>query len=251
MTKLNNKNKNDAFKKSLLWHSNVLFCLYDKSALVSQHCKFNCSSRLLPFVRIIRVYRGKKHFGFTLRGHAPVCVDSVIPGTASGLKQIEARSWEMPSLCVAWPKHCSVLAGEGGGVDAFLRGRVCCGASHSGLKVIRRCFVCVSVPGSGFVWLTNKCWEENTQSRLYCTLTDIYIVSTAQLHSGSLHRLLFEGEHTEFNWLHHFFDSCSFLCSLQSNHDSNQIVMIHYFLQNWWVKKQMQVQASNKWNEIN
>uniref|UniRef100_A0A8B9RDK9 Grid2 interacting protein n=1 Tax=Astyanax mexicanus TaxID=7994 RepID=A0A8B9RDK9_ASTMX len=33
-----------------------------------------------PNQRIIRVYRGKKSFGFTLRGHAPVWVDSVIPG---------------------------------------------------------------------------------------------------------------------------------------------------------------------------
>uniref|UniRef100_G3P3B6 Glutamate receptor, ionotropic, delta 2 (Grid2) interacting protein, b n=1 Tax=Gasterosteus aculeatus aculeatus TaxID=481459 RepID=G3P3B6_GASAC len=31
--------------------------------------------------RILRVYRGKKNFGFTLRGHAPVCIDSVISGT--------------------------------------------------------------------------------------------------------------------------------------------------------------------------
>uniref|UniRef100_A0A672KDI3 Delphilin n=1 Tax=Sinocyclocheilus grahami TaxID=75366 RepID=A0A672KDI3_SINGR len=37
----------------------------------------------------IRVYRGKKSFGFTLRGHAPVWIDSVIPGSpaeACGLK---------------------------------------------------------------------------------------------------------------------------------------------------------------------
>ncbi|XP_051958831.1 delphilin isoform X1 [Xyrauchen texanus] len=39
--------------------------------------------------RTIRVYRGKKSFGFTLRGHAPVWIDSVIPGSpaeACGLK---------------------------------------------------------------------------------------------------------------------------------------------------------------------
>uniref|UniRef100_H3D5U7 Glutamate receptor, ionotropic, delta 2 (Grid2) interacting protein, b n=1 Tax=Tetraodon nigroviridis TaxID=99883 RepID=H3D5U7_TETNG len=35
-----------------------------------------------PHQRIIRVYRGKKSFGFTLRGHAPVSVDSVIPGNS-------------------------------------------------------------------------------------------------------------------------------------------------------------------------
>uniref|UniRef100_A0A671RCX1 Delphilin-like n=1 Tax=Sinocyclocheilus anshuiensis TaxID=1608454 RepID=A0A671RCX1_9TELE len=37
----------------------------------------------------IRVYRGKKSFGFTLRGHAPVWIDSVMPGSpaeACGLK---------------------------------------------------------------------------------------------------------------------------------------------------------------------
>ncbi|XP_037836719.1 delphilin isoform X2 [Kryptolebias marmoratus] len=42
-----------------------------------------------PNQRIVRVYRGKKSFGFTLRGHAPVCIDSVIPDTPAeecGLK---------------------------------------------------------------------------------------------------------------------------------------------------------------------
>ncbi|KAF3853341.1 hypothetical protein F7725_014029 [Dissostichus mawsoni] len=40
-------------------------------------------------VWIVRVYRGKKNFGFTLRGHAPVCLDSVIsdsPAEECGLK---------------------------------------------------------------------------------------------------------------------------------------------------------------------
>lgn len=93
----------------------------------------NCSTCFLPFVRIIRVYRGKKNFGFTLRGHAPVCIDSVIPGTASAFKKSPGRC--LLSVCeAAWPKLCSVLAGEGGGVEAFLwRGRVCCGASHWGM----------------------------------------------------------------------------------------------------------------------
>uniref|UniRef100_A0A8C7SY60 Glutamate receptor, ionotropic, delta 2 (Grid2) interacting protein, b n=1 Tax=Oncorhynchus mykiss TaxID=8022 RepID=A0A8C7SY60_ONCMY len=39
--------------------------------------------------KTVRVYRGKKSFGFTLRGHAPVCIDSVIPGNPAedcGLK---------------------------------------------------------------------------------------------------------------------------------------------------------------------
>ncbi|KAL0983946.1 hypothetical protein UPYG_G00135060 [Umbra pygmaea] len=39
--------------------------------------------------RTVRVYRGKKSFGFTLRGHAPVCIDSVIPDSPAeecGLK---------------------------------------------------------------------------------------------------------------------------------------------------------------------
>ncbi|XP_056222299.1 delphilin isoform X1 [Seriola aureovittata] len=42
-----------------------------------------------PNQRIVRVYRGKKNFGFTLRGHAPVCIDSVIPDSPAeecGLK---------------------------------------------------------------------------------------------------------------------------------------------------------------------
>ncbi|XP_056153563.1 delphilin [Lampris incognitus] len=36
-----------------------------------------------PNQRTVRVYRGKKSFGFTLRGHAPVSIDSVIPGRVS------------------------------------------------------------------------------------------------------------------------------------------------------------------------
>ncbi|XP_067343606.1 delphilin isoform X5 [Channa argus] len=32
-----------------------------------------------PNQRIVRVYRGKKNFGFTLRGHAPVSIDAIIP----------------------------------------------------------------------------------------------------------------------------------------------------------------------------
>ncbi|XP_055360576.1 delphilin [Betta splendens] len=42
-----------------------------------------------PNQRIVRVYRGKKNFGFTLRGHAPVCIDAVIPDSPAeecGLK---------------------------------------------------------------------------------------------------------------------------------------------------------------------
>ncbi|XP_029312099.1 LOW QUALITY PROTEIN: delphilin-like [Cottoperca gobio] len=42
-----------------------------------------------PNQRIVRVYRGKKNFGFTLRGHAPVCLDAVIPDSPAeecGLK---------------------------------------------------------------------------------------------------------------------------------------------------------------------
>ncbi|KAM6898406.1 delphilin [Lycodopsis pacificus] len=42
-----------------------------------------------PNQRVIRVYRGKKNFGFTLRGHAPVCIDAVIsdsPAEECGLK---------------------------------------------------------------------------------------------------------------------------------------------------------------------
>ncbi|XP_016356785.1 delphilin isoform X4 [Sinocyclocheilus anshuiensis] len=45
--------------------------------------------QLISNIRTIRVYRGKKSFGFTLRGHAPVCIDSVMPGSpaeACGLK---------------------------------------------------------------------------------------------------------------------------------------------------------------------
>jgi len=34
----------------------------------------------LCFIRTVRVYKGNQSFGFTLRGHAPVWIDSVIPG---------------------------------------------------------------------------------------------------------------------------------------------------------------------------
>ncbi|XP_034049435.1 LOW QUALITY PROTEIN: delphilin [Thalassophryne amazonica] len=42
-----------------------------------------------PNQRLVRIYRGKKNFGFTLRGHAPVSIDSVIPDSPAeecGLK---------------------------------------------------------------------------------------------------------------------------------------------------------------------
>lgn len=64
--------------------SNLIFHRHNKSRIIFM--TLNCSSHLLPFVRILRVYRGKKNFGFTLRGHAPVCIDSVIPGTTFVLK---------------------------------------------------------------------------------------------------------------------------------------------------------------------
>uniref|UniRef100_A0A671MQK7 Glutamate receptor, ionotropic, delta 2 (Grid2) interacting protein, a n=1 Tax=Sinocyclocheilus anshuiensis TaxID=1608454 RepID=A0A671MQK7_9TELE len=41
------------------------------------------------FTRTVRVYKGNQSFGFTLRGHAPVWIDSVIPGSPAekaGLK---------------------------------------------------------------------------------------------------------------------------------------------------------------------
>uniref|UniRef100_A0A665T311 Glutamate receptor, ionotropic, delta 2 (Grid2) interacting protein, b n=1 Tax=Echeneis naucrates TaxID=173247 RepID=A0A665T311_ECHNA len=59
-----------------------------------------------PNQRIVRVYRGKKNFGFTLRGHAPVCIDSVIPGTTALLKtstkvvSMLQGSGAMPTLVV-------------------------------------------------------------------------------------------------------------------------------------------------------
>lgn len=50
-------------------------------------------------LRIVRVYRGKKSFGFTLRGHAPVCIDSVIPGNKSQL-----CVWRFdPTVVLCWP----------------------------------------------------------------------------------------------------------------------------------------------------
>uniref|UniRef100_A0A672P709 Grid2 interacting protein n=1 Tax=Sinocyclocheilus grahami TaxID=75366 RepID=A0A672P709_SINGR len=64
------------------------------------------------FTRTVRVYKGNQSFGFTLRGHAPVWIDSVIPGSPAekaGLKPGD-RFWlgcigihwsgAMPSLVV-------------------------------------------------------------------------------------------------------------------------------------------------------
>lgn len=142
-------------------------------------------------LRIVRVYRGKKNFGFTLRGHAPVCIDSVIPGTAPLLTTSPAPPrvmWRLLTTCVeGWTKYCSVLAGEarGWGGGCILRGRVCCDASRWRLKVIRRCFVCVtmSVPGSGFVWLTNEMLRGKHSGRaVLCCSTRSQL--SALLHSG-------------------------------------------------------------------
>ena len=84
---------------------------------MNQHYTTCCDFNPLSVLRIVRVYRGKKNFGFTLRGHAPVCLDSVIAGTAPMLKP--RTMWHLidaSSLCVAGgSSHCSVLAGEGGG----------------------------------------------------------------------------------------------------------------------------------------
>uniref|UniRef100_A0A3B3U5J6 Glutamate receptor, ionotropic, delta 2 (Grid2) interacting protein, b n=1 Tax=Poecilia latipinna TaxID=48699 RepID=A0A3B3U5J6_9TELE len=64
-----------------------------------------------PNQRVIRVYRGKKSFGFTLRGHAPVCIDAVIPGTASN----SASGSSILSSCrsCSHEKVVSMLQGSG------------------------------------------------------------------------------------------------------------------------------------------
>lgn len=63
---------------------NIFFVKVTDQCLLGKVININFPFCLM--FRIIRVYRGKKNFGFTLRGHAPVCIDSVIPGTASIFK---------------------------------------------------------------------------------------------------------------------------------------------------------------------
>uniref|UniRef100_A0AAY4CFW3 Delphilin n=1 Tax=Denticeps clupeoides TaxID=299321 RepID=A0AAY4CFW3_9TELE len=72
-----------------------------------------------PNQRTLRVYRGKKSFGFTLRGHAPVCIDSVIPdspaeecGLKAGDKILFLNGLDMRSC--SHEKVVSMLQGSGG-----------------------------------------------------------------------------------------------------------------------------------------
>ncbi|XP_065806060.1 LOW QUALITY PROTEIN: delphilin [Labrus bergylta] len=72
-----------------------------------------------PNQRIIRVYRGKKNFGFTLRGHAPVCIDSVIPdspaeecGLKTGDRILFLNGLDMRNC--SHEKVVSMLQGSGG-----------------------------------------------------------------------------------------------------------------------------------------
>ncbi|KAF6733745.1 Delphilin [Oryzias melastigma] len=71
-----------------------------------------------PNQRVIRVYRGKKSFGFTLRGHAPVCIDAVIPdspaeecGLKSGDRILFLNGLDMRSC--SHEKVVSMLQGSG------------------------------------------------------------------------------------------------------------------------------------------
>ncbi|MED6269171.1 Delphilin [Characodon lateralis] len=98
-----------------------------------------------PSQRMIRVYRGKKSFGFTLRGHAPVCIDSVIPGTSPRIEHSTVHTsqsapvsaWRYdPNAPMCWRKR---------GEDAFCVGESVVVAE----KVLKE--RSGGVPGSGFV----------------------------------------------------------------------------------------------------
>lgn len=39
--------------------------------------------------RTVRVYKGNRSFGFTLRGHAPVWIESVLPGKKASSHKIQ------------------------------------------------------------------------------------------------------------------------------------------------------------------
>uniref|UniRef100_A0A8C6S838 Glutamate receptor, ionotropic, delta 2 (Grid2) interacting protein, b n=1 Tax=Neogobius melanostomus TaxID=47308 RepID=A0A8C6S838_9GOBI len=77
--------------------------------------------------RIIRVYRGKKTFGFTLRGHAPVSIDSVIPdspaeecGLKSGDKILFLNGLDMRNC--SHEKVVSMLQGSGAAPTLVVEG---------------------------------------------------------------------------------------------------------------------------------
>lgn len=118
----------------------ILCNAYDKSGIIFMTLYLS----LPAFYRIVRVYRGKKNFGFTLRGHAPVCIDSVIPGTASILKPVQCG-----------PDRCLLLR-EDGRMRFMWVSLLWC--QPLGVEGGQEVFVCVSmsVPGSGFIWLTNE-----------------------------------------------------------------------------------------------
>lgn len=47
-------------------------------------------SHLLFPCRTVRVYKGNRSFGFTLRGHAPVWIESVLPGKETPSHRVQA-----------------------------------------------------------------------------------------------------------------------------------------------------------------
>uniref|UniRef100_A0A3Q3VYZ7 Glutamate receptor, ionotropic, delta 2 (Grid2) interacting protein, a n=1 Tax=Mola mola TaxID=94237 RepID=A0A3Q3VYZ7_MOLML len=55
--------------------------------------------------------KGKKNFGFTLRGHTPVCIDSVIPGTEKGIHIFFLNGLDMRNC--SHEKVVSMLQGSG------------------------------------------------------------------------------------------------------------------------------------------
>ncbi|XP_072560998.1 delphilin isoform X1 [Paramormyrops kingsleyae] len=68
--------------------------------------------------RTVRVYKGNKSFGFTLRGHAPVWIDSVIPGSPAekaGLKPGDRILFlnGLDMRCCSHEKVVSMLQGSG------------------------------------------------------------------------------------------------------------------------------------------
>nr|XP_008536160.1 PREDICTED: delphilin [Equus przewalskii] len=52
-----------------------------ESRLVKKPCGFGNSNFSSRNMRTVRVYKGNKSFGFTLRGHGPVWIESVLPGS--------------------------------------------------------------------------------------------------------------------------------------------------------------------------
>lgn len=156
----------------------------------------------------------------TLASHYEVTPLSLSTPSSQVKAQPDPTHSSCECLAATRPKRCSSPESttEGGeGSDMFSRGRVCCGSSCLGGERERRLsdgggggfsFLFVSVAGSGLVWLTRKCWAENTENSLCRVDTHTH----THTHGESV--LCWKGR-----WAGHLFDSC--LWSFTPGRDDN------------------------------